>query len=329
MRNLAKYFLALAVMGTGFYAAQQYRRPDRYSENAAVAARRPSAGSLDNGGQQPSSTASAQPLPVAALADVDRLPLLGADRTSAQVGSTVTGAASVAKQPTLRGDDLAEKPQAAGWPPRFGSDTSNQDTKKQTVAKPSHKKQNSKKTAVAKPQASEQNDGARDEAKHAATEANLTPDTVFMPPDFAREYRPYVERFPIGMESSSMGPGTSAREKVAAWSRSGGGPKPQKAPSAAQPRKHRIAEGDTLRRLAEKYLGSRDRYLDLFQANQDVLFDPQLIPIGVEIVIPDRTTIVAQAATGPAATGDSNAAPDPEPDAARDDWFSIPGTETE
>jgi phage tail protein X len=70
-------------------------------------------------------------------------------------------------------------------------------------------------------------------------------------------------------------------------------------------RRHRIAEGDTLARLAEQYLGSRDRYLELFQANADVLFDPRLIPIGVEIVIPDRTTIIAQAATTPATVDDA------------------------
>ena len=77
------------------------------------------------------------------------------------------------------------------------------------------------------------------------------------------------------------------------------------APPAAAVCRHRIAEGDTLARLAEQYLGSRDRYLELFQANADVLFDPRLIPIGVEIVIPDRTTIVAQAATAPATVDDA------------------------
>ena len=80
--------------------------------------------------------------------------------------------------------------------------------------------------------------------------------------------------------------------------------------------RHRIAEGDTLAQLAEQYLGSRERYLDLFQANADVLFDPRLIPIGVEIVIPDRTTVVAQAAAAPATVGDGGQGSTPPADAA-------------
>lgn len=55
---------------------------------------------------------------------------------------------------------------------------------------------------------------------------------------------------------------------------------------AKAPERHQIVEGDTLPKLAVAYLGDRDRYLDIFRANRDVLSDPRLLPIGEEIAIP-------------------------------------------
>ena len=56
----------------------------------------------------------------------------------------------------------------------------------------------------------------------------------------------------------------------------------------APTRTHRIRDGDTLELLAEHYLGSAGRYLEIFAANSDRLADPDLLPIGRELVIPDR-----------------------------------------
>lgn len=295
MRNLVKYLLAMAVMGSGFYAAQQYRHPNGYPQNGAVAARTPTAGSLVDNGQQPRGAASPAPLPVAALADVDRVPLLGSDRTATPGRSTLADAASVAKQPTLRSDGPAEPSSSAPAAQRSGSDAKNTDSKKETEVKSKSKKQNPKKTATAK-----------------------APDKDFVPPDLAHEYRPHAERFEIVKEAKSEEQGESAHHEAVSSSTSAAPPKSQEAPPAAAPRRHRIAEGDTLPRLAEKYLGSRDRYVDLFQANADVLFDPRLIPIGVEIVIPGGTTIVAQAAATPATAGDADDRPAPRSKAAPD-----------
>jgi nucleoid-associated protein YgaU len=49
---------------------------------------------------------------------------------------------------------------------------------------------------------------------------------------------------------------------------------------------HRIVDGDTLEGLAQRYLGSADRAREIFDANRDVLADPKLLPIGVELKIP-------------------------------------------
>jgi nucleoid-associated protein YgaU len=62
-------------------------------------------------------------------------------------------------------------------------------------------------------------------------------------------------------------------------------------PSAANPPQpvfHKIADGDTLASLAQRYLGSKDRYLEIFEANRDVLHSPDLLPIGVQLKIPPR-----------------------------------------
>jgi nucleoid-associated protein YgaU len=50
--------------------------------------------------------------------------------------------------------------------------------------------------------------------------------------------------------------------------------------------RHRVADGDTLARLAHRYLGSADRQEEIFAANRDVLTEPDLLPIGVVLKIP-------------------------------------------
>lgn len=54
---------------------------------------------------------------------------------------------------------------------------------------------------------------------------------------------------------------------------------------------HRIADGDTLSGLAERYLGSSQRFAEIFDANRDHLASPDLLPIGVELRIPARPAL--------------------------------------
>ena len=51
-------------------------------------------------------------------------------------------------------------------------------------------------------------------------------------------------------------------------------------------RRHRIADGDSLPALAARYLGDRSRFMEIFAANRDVLRNPDVLPIGVELAIP-------------------------------------------
>jgi nucleoid-associated protein YgaU len=65
---------------------------------------------------------------------------------------------------------------------------------------------------------------------------------------------------------------------------------------------HKIIDGDTLAKLAQRYWGRADRYVDLYSYNRDVLSDPDVLPIGAELRIPAHLVISTdpdQAATAP------------------------------
>ncbi len=55
-------------------------------------------------------------------------------------------------------------------------------------------------------------------------------------------------------------------------------------------RHHTIHDGDTLESLALRYLGDSARAQEIFAANRNVLSDPEVLPIGVKIVIPPSDT---------------------------------------
>lgn len=63
---------------------------------------------------------------------------------------------------------------------------------------------------------------------------------------------------------------------------------PSRAPEATD---HVIHNGDTLERLARRYLGDESRALEIFQLNRDVLNNPHILPIGVELRIPPRSGV--------------------------------------
>jgi hypothetical protein len=53
-----------------------------------------------------------------------------------------------------------------------------------------------------------------------------------------------------------------------------------------QARRHRLTDGDTLERLAERYLGNPARASEIFAMNRDLLAAPDLLPLGRIIRIP-------------------------------------------
>jgi hypothetical protein len=56
--------------------------------------------------------------------------------------------------------------------------------------------------------------------------------------------------------------------------------------SAAQERSYIVQEGDSLERLAQRYLGDEGRAIEIFDLNREVLENPHLLPIGAELKIP-------------------------------------------
>jgi nucleoid-associated protein YgaU len=56
--------------------------------------------------------------------------------------------------------------------------------------------------------------------------------------------------------------------------------------ASAKPRTHVVADGDTLTSLAARYLGSADRFREIFAANRQLLTTPNLLPIGATLQIP-------------------------------------------
>lgn len=51
---------------------------------------------------------------------------------------------------------------------------------------------------------------------------------------------------------------------------------------------HRVIDGDTLASLAQRYLKDAARQQEIYDANRDVLTNPDLLPIGQPLKIPSR-----------------------------------------
>jgi LysM repeat protein len=50
--------------------------------------------------------------------------------------------------------------------------------------------------------------------------------------------------------------------------------------------KYTVKSGDTLSALSKRFLGSANRYMDIFNANKDQLSDPDKIKVGQTLTIP-------------------------------------------
>lgn len=49
---------------------------------------------------------------------------------------------------------------------------------------------------------------------------------------------------------------------------------------------HEVKKGDTLSKIAQQYYGDASLYMTIFEANRDILKDPNLIKIGQKLRIP-------------------------------------------
>jgi nucleoid-associated protein YgaU len=63
---------------------------------------------------------------------------------------------------------------------------------------------------------------------------------------------------------------------------------PALAPAEApQPKTYTVVAGDSLSKIAKHFYGNVNEYMKIFEANRDVLSDPNVVKIGQELVIPD------------------------------------------
>lgn len=51
---------------------------------------------------------------------------------------------------------------------------------------------------------------------------------------------------------------------------------------------HKVRDGDTLEALAERYLGDRSRWREIYQQNSAVIEQPELLPLGARLRIPPK-----------------------------------------
>ena len=66
-------------------------------------------------------------------------------------------------------------------------------------------------------------------------------------------------------------------------------PEPEPVPVEEPPteRYHMVVAGDTLGHIAQKYYGKASEYNKIFEANRDILDDPNLIKVGQKLKIPE------------------------------------------
>jgi nucleoid-associated protein YgaU len=64
-------------------------------------------------------------------------------------------------------------------------------------------------------------------------------------------------------------------------------------------RTHIVVDGDSLERLAERYLDDPQRASEIYGANRELLTSPDLLPIGVELTIPSRNSVPTFDSTSP------------------------------
>lgn len=62
--------------------------------------------------------------------------------------------------------------------------------------------------------------------------------------------------------------------------------KPPSVPSPLAMRRHIVADGETLAIIAQRYYRDSTLWTLIYQANQEQLPSPELLPIGTELLIP-------------------------------------------
>jgi len=73
---------------------------------------------------------------------------------------------------------------------------------------------------------------------------------------------------------------------------------PVKPPAEAPPLTHTVKRGDSLSNLALQYLGNSERYMEIFEANADIMKTPNALQLGMTLKIPNARVASDRAASG-------------------------------
>ena len=154
-------------------------------------------------------------------------------------------------------------------------------------------------------------------ARESAGQADDRP-PLWQKPDFLRE-KPDSAAQPSGSSSMSQAPpdpippidvdtfGHNTAWQPSSKQPAAGQPMTTSRPATYTKRTHRVERGETLSELAGRYLGSSARYMELYEANSDVLASPHNLRPGMVIRIPDpQAARRPGAATQPVSTGGAN-----------------------
>lgn len=258
MNSLKKFLVVIVVIGTGLGAAMLFRKQGAESEaGSASDAETASAEATSSDGESPQARSQqAVPLP----ADSEKS-AHGADHASLMPvpsGSPVAPAETRHNGPTLPATPSIRTPPVL--PPAFPS------FRPREIA----------------PDAADSL-GIADEHNASINKSIGTPSRRDLPIESEAE----VEVKPIGPPPvpNRVTPSTPPPTVVAPAPR----PVEVSKPAISQPpqlRTHKIVNGDTLARIARRYLGSEDRSAEILELNRDVLTNPQMLPLGRVIKIP-------------------------------------------
>jgi len=309
MRHIIKYLLVIAVLVAGYHAASHFRTvaPQATNDEALL----PEEALSRHPNSQPHASTPPTQTPLAALIDTEQLtaptanfdgPIVrsepSVDRLPRIKKSETTDSASKVQRPVAGQRKAAGKgPSKKKLPGRGKWNSAKNPTTRKGPQKPVGPE--NRRVADDSGTRTKTSKSNRSHAGGGGTNTSATPSA-----DVASN----VTRRSAPADRSSSFPGTRLDDDwlSSEWSPGRGGsntnlssavkkaPKPKKdntpAKTTNQPHRHRIVDNDTLPKLAQAYFGDRSRYLDIFRANRDVLSDPRLLPVGVEITIPGGQT---------------------------------------
>ncbi len=64
-------------------------------------------------------------------------------------------------------------------------------------------------------------------------------------------------------------------------------------PAGAGTSAYTVKNGDSLSRIAKRELGSYDRWRDIYEANRDKIKDPNVLAVGIQLIIPGKSAVTA------------------------------------